>query len=267
MRIAASLQQLLVRLRALVSPPRVAPCFRDPVLDFGITATSPLALEHAPEVRHGCGAYVSEHGNYLSLYLGGSTVDGVHAVMDCTAPAELVFSYTQIMAGFSRFVPHPHHIGMLGLGGGSLAKHCYEAFPESRITIAEISPEVIGLRGRFLIPDDDERLCVLLADGAKLVANSRDRFDVLLVDAFNEGGHMDHLGTVRFYRNCHRALTPSGILVLNFSGDAWQGSLSALHRLFRDQVVLYRCPDGDNVIAFAGKATLASHHETVPLPR
>lgn len=256
MRIGTFVQHLLVLLRDLVLPSRIVPHFRDPSQDFGVSATPFAALEQTPEVRHRCGPYVSEHGNYLSLYLGGSTVDGVHAVMDCTAPTELVFSYTQIMAGFSRFVPQPRSIGMLGLGGGSLAKHCYGACPDSRITVAEIDPQVIELRRRFLIPEDDERFSVLLADGAKLVANSRNSFDVLLVDAFDEGGHLSHLGSRSFYRNCHRALTATGVVVLNFSGDAWKNSWPALTSSFGDRVVLYRSPDGDNVIAFASRGDL-----------
>lgn len=246
-------------LRSLWSGPRPSTAverFRDPVLDFGIRATPVQAIEHDPVTRHDPGPYVSEHGQYLSLYLGASSADGVHAVMDCRAPDALVFSYTQIMAGFSRFVPDPDCIGMLGLGGGSLAKYCFRAFPRSKIFVAEIYQEVIALRRRFLVPEDDERFSILLADGAQFVKRSRGRFDVLLVDAFDEGGHLAHLGTRRFYRNCHRALTDRGVLVLNFSAEAWRSAVSPLRKTFRDQVVLYRTPDGDNVIAFASKRGL-----------
>ena len=256
MRITSLFQRLLLRLRNLSRPPRATPRFRDPVLDFCITATPAAALDDTSEERKQRGAYLTEHGNYLSLHLGGSTADGVHAVMDRTAPAALVFSYTQIMAGFSMFVPPPRTIGMLGLGGGSLAKHCYQSFPVSRIVVAEISREVLDLRRHFLVPDDDARFAVLLTDGAKLVRNSRNNFDVLLIDAFDEGGHLSHLGTRAFYRNCHRALSAMGVLVLNFSGEAWQAAFQSLNSTFAGRILLYRCPDGDNVILFACKGSL-----------
>ena len=235
---------------------RAEPRFRDPVSDFHISATSPQALLEAPPIRSLHGPYLSEHGNYVSLHLGGSTADGVHAIMDRTAPVDLVFSYTQIMAGFERFGSAPRTIAMLGLGGGSLAKHCYHRFPETRIVVAEISPEVIALRRHFLIPEDDGRFSVLRTEGARFVKQSREAFDVLLIDAFDEAGHLPHFGTTAFYRDCLRALTAEGVLVLNFSGDTWRNCFRRLDKAFRHQIVLYRCPDGDNIIAFATKHPL-----------
>ncbi|WP_419806879.1 fused MFS/spermidine synthase [Terriglobus sp.] len=203
------------------------------------------------------GPYLSEHGQYVSLHFGGSTTDGVHATMDRTAPFDLVFSYTQIMAGFARFTPLPRTIGMLGLGGGSLAKHCYRQFPNSRIVVAEISAAVIALRRHFLIPDDDDdRFSVLHMDGAALLSKNTNTFDVILVDAFNEAGHLPHFATRAFYRECYGALTTGGTLVLNFSGERWRSSFKRLHRTFRGHIVLYQCPDGDNVIVFATKGPL-----------
>ena len=202
------------------------------------------------------GPYLFAHGDYLSLHLGNSTTDGVHATMDRTAPDHLVFSYTQIMAGFFRFQPTPHRIGLLGLGGGSLAKYCFRRFPEARITVAEISPDVIALRRSFFIPDDGERFSVVHTDGVAFVQGSRCAFDVLLVDAFDESGHLPRFGTRAFYRSCFRALTDRGVLVLNFSGEAWQSCLPRLSRTFGKRIVLYHCPDGDNVIAFATRCPL-----------
>ena len=235
---------------------RPQPRFRDPVVDFQISATSPQALAAEPLHRSRRGPFTSQHGNYVSLHLGGSTTDGVHAIMDRTAPDQLVFSYTQIMAGFTRFVHAPAAVGMLGLGGGSLAKHCYKCLPQARIVVAEISPEVIALRHQFFIPNDDARFSVLETDGAAFVERSRTTFDVLLIDAYDEDGYPSHLGTSRFYHHCRRALVPQGVLVLNYSGAAWKLGSRRLSRVFRRQTVFYHCPDGDNVVAFATNGPL-----------
>ena len=238
--------------RRLFGEPRL----RDPHLDFGVAPTDPRALAAAPVYRGLPGPYLSEHATFLSLHLGGSTADGVHAIMDKSAPTDLVFSYTRIMAGFSRFHPKPRTIGMLGLGGGSLAKHCYREHQDSSIVVAEISAEVIALRHLFHIPDDDARFSILNTEGSKLVEQSRGRFDVLLIDAFDEAGQVPHLSTRAFYRDCYRALAPAGVLVLNFSGEAWKTALRRLNGVFQGRSVLYCCPDGDNTIAFATKGPL-----------
>ena len=57
---------------------------------------------------------------------------------------------------------------MIGLGGGSMPKWCYQQLPETDITVIEISPIVISLREQFYIPTDDERFRVLCGDGADL---------------------------------------------------------------------------------------------------
>lgn len=242
------------------------PRLRDPSVDFDVVPTDQNALAAAPVYRGLPGPYLSEHGIFVSLHLGGSTADGVHAIMDKSAPSDLVFSYTRIMAGFSRFHPKPRTIGMLGLGGGSLAKHCYREYQDATIVVAEISAEVIALRHLFHIPDDDSRFSVLNTEGSTLVEQSCDRFDVLLIDAFDEAGQLPHLSTRSFYQACHRALTPAGVLVLNFSGETWKTALLRLNRVFGGRSVLYCCPDGDNTIAFATKGSLPSWllHEPAP---
>ena len=230
--------------------------FRDPVMDFGISATCVQALAGRQSAGRPRVPHLSEHGNYVSLFPGDSLTDGVHAVMDRTSPTHLVLSYTQIMAGFTRFKPTPQSIGILGLGGGSLAKYCYGHFADSRIIVAEISAEVIALRRQFLIPDDDGRFTILQADGAALVRQSACSFHVLLVDVFDNAGYPPRFATKDFYRDCYRALTKGGVLVLNLSGEDWKTWFRRLDKVFRGRTILYQCPDGDNVIVFATRGPL-----------
>jgi spermidine synthase len=63
---------------------------------------------------------------------------------------------------------------MIGLGGGSLVKYCHHHLPGARVSVAEISPEVIALRDRFRIPPDDERLEVDCARTAPTGSRSID---------------------------------------------------------------------------------------------
>ena len=55
---------------------------------------------------------------------------------------------------------------MVGLGGGSLAKFCHRHLPRTRLTVVEVDPDVIALRGEFEVPDD-ERLAIVQADAAE----------------------------------------------------------------------------------------------------
>jgi spermidine synthase len=246
---------LLHRLRAAYRGVRMQSRFRDPMVDFRLSEdrVQSFAEPHRSGVR---GPYLFEQGNYVSLHMAGDTASGVQALMDRNMPERLVLTYTEIMAGFTRFHDSPRTIGMIGLGGGSLAKHCHRTFPESRILVAEISSEVIAMRREFFIPDDDTRFEVLHLDGAELIRERAGAFDVLLVDAFDELGYPSHLATRSFYRDCRRALTNSGVLVINFSGKDWEKWFLRLDSVFRGRSVLYQCPDGDNVIAFLTRSSL-----------
>ena len=99
------------------------------------------------------------HETALSKSMVFSDID-IQSRMSVARPNELQFEYTRLMMGAWLFQPQPRRVLMVGLGGGSLAKFCYQHFPQTHITVLEINPHVIALRQQFLIPDDDARFPV-----------------------------------------------------------------------------------------------------------
>ena len=95
------------------------------------------------------------------------TNHATQSAMSLSDPDALIAQYTRKMMAFLLFNPHPEHIVMIGLGGGSLAKFCYRNLPRSRITVVEIDEDVIALRDEFCIPKDDGRFRVVHDDGAR----------------------------------------------------------------------------------------------------
>ncbi len=179
----------------------------------------------------------------------------VQSEMRLDAPDELVLGYTRTMMGFLLFNPQPVHIAMIGLGGGSLTKYCYATLPDSRITVAEIDPDVIALRERFFIPRDDVRLRIVCADGAEFVRDVVSRYDVLIVDGFTEYGQPPGLSTQRFYNACYDCLTTSGIMVVNLSDLHFgvEPLVARIHHAFNHAVIVIDAEDSTNRIVFAGK--------------
>src|SRR4051812_3815152 len=57
----------------------------------------------------------------------------IQSAMRIAAPHELLLSYTKAMLAFLLIKAVPRHVLLIGLGGGSLAKYCYQHFPEARI--------------------------------------------------------------------------------------------------------------------------------------
>ncbi|WP_338412996.1 transferase [uncultured Sphaerotilus sp.] len=143
-------------------------------------------------------------------------------------PDGLDLAYTQRMMGFLLWQPRPASIALIGLGGGSLVKFCHRHLPGSTLRVAEINPHVIALRDDFGIPPDSARLRVVCQDGAVLVRDPPQRFDVLLVDGFDWEGLPDALCSQAFYDDCAGALTDTGWLVANLPSSASQ-PLFAVH--------------------------------------
>ncbi len=197
--------------------------------------------------------FISEGKGVIRLHFN---VCQVQSEMHKCAPDELALGYTQTMMDFRLFNNAPRHIGMVGLGGGSLQKYCYRHFPHAAISVAEISPEVIALRDRFSIPHDDQRFQVHCEDGADFVERLPAQFDVLLVDGFDNKGQPPQLCSQQFYDDCYRSLTPQGILVVNM----YEGESVLIPRIrssFGDEVVVADWAEGsNNTIVFAGKGNI-----------
>lgn len=204
--------------------------------------------------------FVRDDGDALSLHF---SLDELQSRMNKLQPQLLDVDYTRTMMGFLLFRPAPVHILMIGLGGGSLAKFSYSQLPNSRITVLEINPHVIALRKTFCVPDDDARFEVILADGAVFVAQQTAAFDVLLVDGFDHNGQSAALCSQRFYDDCFNALTPGGVLAVNFHYDdadypLWQ---ARLQRSFSGQITEIPALEKSNCIVFASCAA------AMPSPR
>jgi spermidine synthase len=159
--------------------------------------------------------------------------------------------YTRTMMGALLFHPSPRAIGVIGLGGGSQVKFCHRHLRHSRIEVAEINPHVIALRRHFRVPDDDARLWVTRADGAVFVRERPGRYDVLLVDGYDESGIPEALSTRRFYEDCRNALAPHGVMASNLYTADVDRHVNRLRRCFGERVLVLEEEAQSNRVAFA----------------
>lgn len=183
-------------------------------------------------------------------------LDAVQSEMDLRRPSRLCLAYTRKMMAFLLFNRSPRRILMLGLGGGSLAKFCYQHLPSSTCTAVEINGDVLALRDEFRVPEDDERFRVIRADGVDYVGSIVAGKDVILADACDRAGTAPELNALDFYQNARRALAPGGVFVVNVCGNEHDRAahLLRIHQVFGDEhLVLPVRRDGNLVVlAFEG---------------
>lgn len=202
--------------------------------------------------------FIYEENTTLSMHFDMSAIQSVMRKYD---PTYLVLGYTRTMMGFLLLHPSPARIGMIGLGGGSLAKYCLKHLPDTHFTAVEINTSVIALRNKFMIPPDDARFRVLHADGADYVTDDTDPLDVLLLDGFNDQGHPERLCTRQFFDHCYAKLRDGGVLASNLlaqdpSSDTY---LARLQDSFSGNVLVVEAEGNVNKIAFACKNHALPH--------
>jgi spermidine synthase len=179
----------------------------------------------------------------------------VQSVMHLSEPYALHLSYTRAIMGFLLFHEQPKHILIVGLGGGSLSKFCYRAFPHARITSVEISADVIALRKEFLIPDDDERFQIVHADAAEYLMRPEVQADVILLDGYDADGLPESLSSESFYARCWQVLGEQGVLAANLWGGERNRRqyIDRLRGIFDGRVWWSKPKESSSVVVYAVK--------------
>ena len=105
-------------------------------------------------------------------------------------------------------------IAIVGLAAGTSAKEAIAVFPQMVVDGFEIDPKVAEV-GKLFFGMQDPKLNVVLEDGRWGLAKSKNRYDVVSIDAFRPPYIPWHLTTREFFQEVHGKLTTDGVVVLN----------------------------------------------------
>lgn len=186
-----------------------------------------------------------------TLHLGSQAVQ---SAMRVARPDSLELAYTRAMMAWPLFCPAARDVLMIGLGGGSLAKHILARETGVQVTAVEIEPVVVELARRyFALPGDNAHFRVCMADGAEYVPAHAACADVILLDGYDAGDQVERLATEAFYEACHRALRRGGVVVVNLWGGSpdFDHYFSRLCRAFEGRVAWLPVEGKSNVVVFA----------------
>lgn len=148
----------------------------------------------------------------------------------------------------------PHKVLLIGLGAASLTKFLYRNFPLAHLTVVEIEPAVVAAARQFFkLPEDTKRINLVVGDGVEYVLNSDRKFDLILVDGYDENASSGALDTLPFYQGCRARLSGDGILSVNLltSDRRFDGSIRRIAEAFDDRVLAFPSCESGNAIAFA----------------
>lgn len=197
---------------------------------------------------------ISEEAGIRFLHFGSTWVQGA---MRIARPWHLELDYTKemmaslLMRDDSHF---PRKVLLIGLGAASLTKFLYRNYPLAKLTVVEIESRVVAAARQFFkLPDDPLRLKIVIADGAKFIAENDKNYDLILVDGFDEDARPGELDTLPFYQMCRSRLNDNGILAVNLLGRSrgYTASLERLREAFFTRALAFPSCESGNVIALA----------------
>jgi spermidine synthase len=155
------------------------------------------------------------------------------------------FIYQEMMSHVPLFA-HGNAQDVLIVGGGDcgIAEEVLKHLTVKRLTQVEIDPAVIEFAKEhfpeFTKPVfADSRFQSMIGDGAKFVAKTDRRFDVIIVDSTDPQGPGKILFGAKFYAGCKRCLKDGGVLVTQngvpfFQNNELAGTMQKFRRLFAD---------------------------------
>lgn len=165
------------------------------------------------------------------LEIGGSRIlklDSTQEGGQVVSNGELIFPYQNYWRLAEVFCPRLERAAFLGAGAFGMPEHLSRRFPDARVSVVEIDPEVITVGRRFFRLDEFPRVEAVAADARRWLRTSHESFDFIFGDAYNGVQFVPpHLVTREFFGEVRERLKPDGVFVMNLIGSA-QGQHSEL---------------------------------------
>ena len=154
------------------------------------------------------------------------------------------FTYHELLVHIPLFAhPNPHRVLVIGGGDGGALRHVLLHPGVDRALEVEIDKAVVDASLQFL-PEisggaySDPRAELKIEDGVRFLAETSERFDVILVDSTDPVGPAAALISEEFLHNARHALAPGGLIGMQSGSPIsqpreWLATVHAFKGVFR----------------------------------
>ncbi len=178
--------------------------------------------------------------------------DPIQSEMNLAKPNELTLAYARHMITALPLVGKPNRILVIGLGGACIQRYLHGLLPNATVETAELDPAVVDVACRFFSLKPDDRQKVHVGDGRKFLEQSRDKYDLIMLDAFSAESIPFMLSTKEFLEICRDHLAAGGVVCANLwcDSDDYHSMVKTYSAVFAEWHIL-RCPRSSNAILVA----------------
>lgn len=159
--------------------------------------------------------YVLQQSSYVLMTFGHNKRIYIESVFDTTDDRSLPVPYTRLMTVGLMYARNVRSILEIGFGGGRIAWYLHRFLPGVRVTSVELDPAVLELSRKYFGIKDGPNFELEARDGRLFLAQSRDRYDIILIDAYRGPFVPFHLLTKEFYQIVKDHLAEGGVVVQN----------------------------------------------------
>jgi len=194
---------------------------------------------------------IREESGVRTLHFGSEWIQGA---MRIARPWNLELEYTREMMASLLLRDAPKNVLLIGLGAASLTKFMYRHYPLAHLTVVEIEPGVVAAARQFFkLPEDPKRIHMVIGDGAEYMLNSTKKFDLILVDGFDQHARAGALDTLPFYQATRSRLSDDGVMAANLLGRnrGFKSSLARICEAFENRALVFPSCESGNAITLA----------------
>jgi spermidine synthase len=230
------------------------------------------------------GVYLYRESDYFTIKLSKTTgsdrttplramvLDNlIHSYVSLDNPLHIEYEYERIYSDVLKWkfkTDEAFKSLTIGGGGYTFPRYMEVVYPKAQIDVVEIDPEVTRIVYDNLGLAKDTRIKTYNTDGRWFVMNSKDKYDLIFTDAYNDLSIPYHLTTKEFAQQLKDRLNPDGIIMSNIIDNFQKGAflpsyIRTLREVFGDKNVylLSVSPDFKNTristfIVIAGKGNI-----------
>ena len=181
---------------------------------------------------------LDERGSTICLQFSVRQDQRNQSCKDRRNPDKLVFGYARMMMKSLLLQPNPQRILIVGLGGGTLPMTLANLFPEAQIDVVEIDPAVVTVAETYFEFQETDQIRVFLQDArvfTKRAGMRGDRYDLIMLDAFNGDYIPEHLMTREYLEETVTSWRRRGVAANTF----------AISRLYDHESATYQAVFGE----------------------
>lgn len=183
--------------------------------------------------------YVSEKTAFQELQMVETEEWGNMLILDdmVMTTEKDEFVYHEMVAHVPLFThPNPKDVLIVGGGDGGVIREVLKHPSVEKVTLIEIDGKVIEYSKQYLptiaSSFDNERVEVKVEDGFMFIANSKNAYDVIMVDSTEPVGPAVNLFSHGFYAGIREALKEDGLFVAQSDNPWFKAEL--IQQVYRD---------------------------------